>query len=78
MHILPPLSCGEGVLSVCTWASGRPPLRPGALVLSWDLHAALGPHVGFSALVAGVSFQTVSFTIQRLRPVFSSCQGACA
>lgn len=47
---------GGSAVKVCTWASGRPPLRPGALVLSWDLHAALGPRVGFAALVAGVSF----------------------
>lgn len=47
---------GGSAVKVCTRASGRPPLRPGALVLSWDLHAALGARVDFSALVAGVSF----------------------
>ena len=47
---------GGNAVKVRTRALGRPPLRPGTLVLSWDLHAALGARVGFSALVAGVSF----------------------
>lgn len=79
MHILPPLSCGEGVLSKSAHGprgglhSGLGPLSfPGTYMLRWVLVWI------FLHWWQECHSQTASFTIQRLRPAFSSCQGACA